>query len=142
MCSDVAFSLVSYHIKTCQSNTSEMLDLAIFYPNRYPIKVEDFFTTIAFLKNATNLPEYPLLIVVRTGFEPVQPISICYSLLVNNTHWTYILASTIPPPDWRFLIVPWNLNQLVDRPGTEPGTPACKASVLAIYTISPLFISI
>ena len=32
-----------------------MLDLAIVYPNRYLIKVEDFFTTTAFLKNAANL---------------------------------------------------------------------------------------
>ena len=47
-----------------------MLDLAIFYPNRYPIKVEDFFTTIAFLKNATNLPRYPLAMVEEVGFEP------------------------------------------------------------------------
>ncbi len=70
MCSDVAFSLVSYHIKTCQSNTSEMLDLAIFYPNRYPVKVEDFFTTIAFLKNATNLSRYPLSMVDRMGIKP------------------------------------------------------------------------
>ena len=48
-----------------------MLDLAIVYPNRYLIKVEDFFTTTAFLKNAANLAEYLLLIAVRTGFEPV-----------------------------------------------------------------------
>ena len=47
-----------------------MLDLAIFYPNRYPIKVEDFFTTIAFLKNATNLSRYPLSMVDRMGIEP------------------------------------------------------------------------
>ncbi len=29
---------------------------------------------------------------------------------------------------------------IVDRPGLEPGTPACKASVLAIYTINPLLL--
>ena len=48
-----------------------MQDLAIVSPNRYLIKVEDFFTTITFLKNVTNLPEYPLLIVVRRGIEPL-----------------------------------------------------------------------
>ena len=48
-----------------------MQSIAIVYPNRYPIKVEDFFITITFLKNVTNLPEYLLLIAVRTGFEPV-----------------------------------------------------------------------
>lgn len=47
-----------------------MQDLAIVSPNRSPIKVEEFFTTIAFLQNATNLTKYLLLIVVPVGFEP------------------------------------------------------------------------
>ena len=47
-----------------------MQDLAIVYPNRYLIKVEDFFTTTTFLKNVANLAEYLLLIVVPDGFEP------------------------------------------------------------------------
>lgn len=47
-----------------------MQDLAIVIPNRYLIKVEDFFTTTTFLKNVANLPEYLLLIVVPAGFEP------------------------------------------------------------------------
>ncbi len=62
---------MSYHIKTCQSYTSAMQDIAIASPNRYLIKVEDFFTTTAFLQNAVNLTEYPLLIVVRRGIEPL-----------------------------------------------------------------------
>ena len=62
---------MSYHIKTCQSNTSAVLDIATVYPNRYLIKVEDFFTTITFLKNVTNLPEYLFLIAGCTGLEPV-----------------------------------------------------------------------
>ena len=59
-----------------------MLDLAIFYPNRYPIKVEDFFTTIAFLKNAANLPRYPLSMVetVRIELTPDCLQSILVSL--------------------------------------------------------------
>ena len=52
-----------------------MQDLATFYLNRYLIKVEDFFTTITFLKNVINLTEYLLLIAIRTGFEPVLPIT-------------------------------------------------------------------
>ena len=48
-----------------------MQDLAIFCPNRYPIKVEDFFTTITFLQNVTNLSRYPLSIVDRMGIEPI-----------------------------------------------------------------------
>ncbi len=48
-----------------------MQDIAIASPNRYLIKVEDFFTTTAFLQNAANLTEYPLLIVVRRGIEPL-----------------------------------------------------------------------
>ena len=49
-----------------------MLDLAIFYPNRYLIKVEDFFTTVTFLNDVTNLSRYPLSIVERDGIEPSQ----------------------------------------------------------------------
>jgi hypothetical protein len=49
-----------------------MQDLAIVSPNRYLIKVEDFFTTITFLQNVTNLSEYPLPVAVPTGFEPVS----------------------------------------------------------------------
>ena len=48
-----------------------MQDLAIVGPNRYLIKVEDFFTTITFLQNVTNLSEYLLLVAVRRGFEPL-----------------------------------------------------------------------
>jgi hypothetical protein len=47
-----------------------MQDIAIDSPNRYLIKVEDFFTTTAFLQNAANLTEHPLLIVVRAGLKP------------------------------------------------------------------------
>ena len=51
-----------------------MQDLAIVIPNRYLIKVEDFFTTTTFLKNVVNLPEYLLPIAVPRGIEPrTQP---------------------------------------------------------------------
>lgn len=49
-----------------------MQDLAIVIPNRYLIKVEDFFTTTTFLKNVANLIEHLLLIVIEAnyGTEP------------------------------------------------------------------------
>ena len=52
-----------------------MQDIAIASPNRYLIQVEDFFTTTAFLQNAANLTEYPLLIVVRAGLKPARKSS-------------------------------------------------------------------
>ena len=65
-----SFSLVSYHIKTCQLSTSAGQSIASVGPLRYLSKVEDFFTTTTFLKNVANLPEYLLLVAGLTGVEP------------------------------------------------------------------------
>ena len=44
------------------------------------------------------------------------------------------MGDVIPEVTTRFIL-------FVDRPGFEPGTVACKATVLAIYTNSPGWVS-
>ena len=106
-----SFSLVSYHIKTCQP----LLGVGRF-TNVIPMWSHSklrFQNTYPLFKSWIKDSEYLLLIAVRTGFEPVSSVKnltrraypfadMMFSRIyfLHQTYTSFNSVCSIPPPDY------------------------------------------